>query len=194
MNQQACITFADSVKEHIESANKLQDLFPELEKALSLITRSFAGGNKLIIAGNGGSSSDAQHFAAELVGRFLKERRALPALALSTDGSVMTALSNDYGFETVFSRQIEAMSLPGDVFFAISTSGKSKNILNAMQTARRLGLLNIGLSKSLEKNCLFRDLSDVLIEAPGASTPRIQEMHAFVIHVLCDLIEKAVSD
>lgn len=145
-------------------------------------------GGKLLVMGNGGSAADAQHLAAELVGRFLIERRALPAIALTTDTSILTAVGNDYGFDEVFSRQVEALGAAGDLVLGISTSGNSQNVINGLAMARQKGCSTIGL--------LGRDggaiagMVDLSLTIPTNETPRIQEAHQLIIHILCDLVEK----
>jgi D-sedoheptulose 7-phosphate isomerase len=155
------------------------------------IARALSAGGRLLAFGNGGSAADAQHFASELVGRFQRERRALPALALTTDPSVITSLANDYGFEHVFRRQLEAHGRPGDVAFGISTSGRSPNVILGLRTARALGLVTIGLTG--RGGGALLELSDVLIDVPHDSTQRIQEVHGMVVHLLCEIVEDAVA-
>lgn len=163
-------------------------LTPQLVRCAGLLTTALAAGRKILIAGNGGSAADAQHFAAELVGRFLLERRGLPAIALTTDSSILTAVANDYGFEQIFVRQVEALASVGDVVIGISTSGNSANILAALVAARQCGCVTIGL--------LGRDGGsiatkvDLPLVVPCMETPHIQEMHATIIHLLCKLIEE----
>lgn len=144
---------------------------------------------KILIAGNGGSAADAQHFAAELVNTFIKKRKALPAIALTVDSSILTSSANDHNFDIVFARQIEAHGTKGDIFIGISTSGDSKNILKALKIARRKGLLCICL---LGKNGgKAKSLSDLSIIVPSSETPRIQEAHILIIHLICQLIDDA---
>ena len=158
-------------------------------QAANLILACLQGGGKLISFGNGGSAADAQHIAAEFVGRYRTERQALAAIALNTDSSVLTAIGNDYGFKEVFARQIEAIAKPGDVALAISTSGNSPNVLRALESARKLGLARIGLSgKSGGK---MVGLVDTCLCVPSDSTPRIQEAHALIIHILSGIVENA---
>ncbi|MDO9390996.1 MAG: D-sedoheptulose 7-phosphate isomerase [bacterium] len=158
-----------------------------IHKAAEMIHQSLKTGGKLLICGNGGSAADSQHVATELVVRFQKERRALAALALTTDTSLLTAEANDHGFDTIFSRQVEALGKKGDVLLAISTSGNSNNVLKAVQSARKLGLATIGLSGGtggkLKKAC------HLCLLAPGGATCRIQECHLAMEHVICDLVE-----
>lgn len=156
-------------------------------RAAEIIDASLASGGKVLVCGNGGSAADSQHFAAEFVGRFLKERTPLPAIALSTNTSSVTAIGNDYGYEQVFKRQVTALGRKGDCIIGISTSGTSKNVLLAMEEARAMGMKVIGLCG--EKPDVMKGMSDEVIYAPPAQTPRVQEFHIFVIHVLCELIE-----
>jgi D-sedoheptulose 7-phosphate isomerase len=161
----------------------------KLVEAADLIARRLEKGGKLIVFGNGGSAADAQHIAAELVGRYRVKRKALAAIALTTDSSSLTAISNDFGFRHVFSRQLEAIGKPADVILAISTSGNSENVLRAAALARRLGMATIGLSgKSGGK---LRDAVDLCLCVPSDSTPRIQEGHSLIIHILSGIVENA---
>lgn len=159
----------------------------EVERAAAIISASLKSGGKLLVFGNGGSAADAQHIAGELVNRFLQERRALPAISLTTDGGVLTCIANDTGFEKVFARQIEALGNEGDVCLAISTSGHSPNITAACEQARSQGIRVIGL--------LGRDggkvagLCDLALIVPSNDTQRIQETHNLIGHILCELIE-----
>jgi D-sedoheptulose 7-phosphate isomerase len=158
----------------------------------ALILERLEAGGKLIAFGNGGSAADAQHIAAEFVGRYRAERKALAAIALTTDSSSLTAIGNDFGFEEIFSRQLEAIGKPGDVVLAISTSGNSHNVLRAVATAKKLGMATIGLSgKSGGK---MRDCVDVCLCVPSDSTPRIQEAHVLIIHILVGIVENALVD
>lgn len=167
-----------------------QELGPQVARCAELLTSALANGHKILVAGNGGSAADAQHFAAELVGRFLLERRALPAIALTTDSSILTAVANDYGFATIFSRQVEALAQSGDVVFGISTSGNSPNILKALEAAQERGCITVAL--------LGRDggtiaaAVDLALIVPAFATPHIQELHVTIIHLLCQLIEGAL--
>ena len=139
-------------------------------------------------AGNGGSAADAQHFAAEYVGRFYYDRPSLPAIALTTDTSIITAIGNDYGYDQVFSRQIEGYSVKGDILFAISTSGNSPNIINAINTAKKKGVVVVGLTGNAPSK--MDDICDYLFKIPSADTPRIQEGHALIEHIICQLVEE----
>jgi len=163
---------------------------PQLLQVCEVCVQLYRKGGKLLIAGNGGSAADAQHFAGELVSRFDFDRPPLPAIALTTDTSILTAIGNDYGFRDVFSRQILAHGVHGDVFVAISTSGNSGNILDGIMTARQKGLTIIGLSGQTGGE--MKALCDYCICAPSCSTPRIQECHLVIEHLMCGYIEDAI--
>lgn len=165
-------------------------LLAAIEDAAGACIASLRGGGKILIAGNGGSAAEAQHFAGELVSRFAFDRDGLPAMALSTDTSILTAIGNDYGFERVFARQVQAHGRTGDVFIGLSTSGTSPNVLAAFEEARRRGLVCVGLTGN--RGGPMRDLCDHLMAVPSADTPRIQEGHLVVIHIMCGLIEQAI--
>jgi D-sedoheptulose 7-phosphate isomerase len=166
----------------------IETLSPDIEAGCVLFTDAIKGGHKILLAGNGGSAADAQHIAAELSGRFVKERRALPGIALTTDTSALTSIANDYGYSHVFSRQVEALAQPGDLFVGISTSGNSEGILNALRTARELGCKTLGLSG--RDGGKMSGLCDLNIVVPAGVTARIQEVHILIGHILC----KAVDD
>ncbi|TLE03250.1 D-sedoheptulose 7-phosphate isomerase [Helicobacter japonicus] len=186
-------TFIESeFNAHLQSAQKIFSLTEQIQKAASLLTQSLAQGRKILICGNGGSAADAQHFAAELTGRYKRERKGLAGIALSVDTSALTAIGNDYGFEFVFSRQVEALAQKGDVFFGISTSGNSANVLQAAKVARNIGCSIIGLSG--RDGGKLNEICDINLIMPDNDTPRIQELHILVIHILCDIIEKASID
>ena len=178
-----------------ESAAVKKEFFEHQAQALAdlgaRLAAAVSSGARVLSFGNGGSAADAQHFAAELIGRFQKERRALPAMALTTDPSVMTALANDLGYEAVFERQLEAHGREGDVALAISTSGRSPNVLQAVRAARSLGMLTVGLTGGGGGE--LAGLVDELIDVPSSSTQRIQEVHVMVIHMLCEAIEEAAA-
>lgn len=180
----------ESIKESIRTKESLlkNGAANSIEKAARVIIKSLRLGGKVLIFGNGGSAADSQHMAAELVGRFKKERRALAAIALVANTSILTAVGNDYGYDAVFSRQITALGKKGDVAIAISTSGNSQNVLNAVKEAISLDMDTIGLSGGdggrLSKAC------DIPITVAAKDTPRVQESHIVIIHILCDLIEK----
>lgn len=164
------------------------EVMQNFDEILARVVHAFRSRRKLLIAGNGGSAADAQHFAGELVSRFYFDRPAIAAIALTTDTSVLTAIGNDYGFEKVFSRQIEALGKKGDVFIAISTSGNSLNVLKALEQARLQGLTTIGLTG--RSGGLMKPLCDICICVPSESTPRIQECHLVLEHALCACIEE----
>jgi D-sedoheptulose 7-phosphate isomerase len=164
---------------------------PAMTKAADALVSAYRAGRKAIFFGNGGSAADAQHLAAEFVGRYLRERVPLPALALNANSSAVTAISNDYGYAEVFARQLEAFAAPGDVAVGISTSGNSPNVIQALRTARRLGLFTIGLTGA--SGGALREVVDVLIAAPSQETPRIQECHILIGHSLCNAVEQAIT-
>ncbi|MEK6954529.1 MAG: D-sedoheptulose 7-phosphate isomerase [Candidatus Micrarchaeota archaeon] len=178
----------------LEGAKLRQDTakacMKDMEFALTLLVKSYKSGGKMILCGNGGSAADSQHIAAEMVGKFNRDRRAFPALALSTDTSVLTAVGNDFGFEHVFERQIEANGNKGDVLIAITTSGNSKNILLAAKIAKRMGIQVVGLTGNT--GGALKSLSDVCICVPSDLTPRIQELHIAIGHILCGELEAAL--
>jgi len=174
--------------DHLEVARELPRLAPDVAIAADLITRSLAGGGSLLLAGNGGSAADAQHIAAELTGRFLKDRRALRALALHANSSAVTAVGNDYGYDEIFARELSAHARPGDVLLAISTSGNSPNILRAIEAAREHGVVVIGLTG--RPGGRMQSLCDVCVCVPSERTARIQEMHITIGHTLCQLLEE----
>jgi D-sedoheptulose 7-phosphate isomerase len=158
-----------------------------IERAINLLHDAFSSGHKVLVFGNGGSSADAQHLTAELVGRFAAERRALPAIALTTNQALLTAWSNDHSFDEVFVRQIEALGTPGDVAFGISTSGRSANVVNALVRARAGGMRTIGLTGA--GGGAMRDLCDVLMAVPLTVTARVQEAHLVTYHAICAALE-----
>jgi D-sedoheptulose 7-phosphate isomerase len=165
-------------------------LTPAIAEAADLLLNAYRKGRKAIIFGNGGSAADAQHFAAELVGRFERDRPPLAAVTLTVNTSDLTAIGNDMGFDEVFSRQLEAHAGPGDVAVAITTSGNSTNVLKAAAAARRLKVSVIGLTGP--GGGRLKDLSDVCIRVPSASVPRIQEVHGAIIHIWCGIIEEGM--
>jgi D-sedoheptulose 7-phosphate isomerase len=154
------------------------------------MSESLREGGKVLVFGNGGSAADAQHLAAELVGRYLYDRPGLPALALTTDTSALTAIGNDMGYETIFRRQVEAHGRKGDVAIGITTSGRSRNVVDALRSARERGLVTIALTGG--GGGLLKDAVDCLLDAPSTDTPRIQELHGLVIHLLCQIVEETL--
>lgn len=163
------------------------DFLENINRSINLLMDCFQRGNKILIAGNGGSAADAQHFAAEIVGKYKRERKGYPAIALTTNTSIITAWSNDYDFKTVFVRQIEALGKPGDVFVAISTSGNSENIIEGVKKAKQMELKTICL---LGRNGgKSRNIGDISLIVPSDNTPLIQEAHIMLIHIICEEIE-----
>ena len=180
----------DEVQEHIEVAKKaLKTLSPVILETAQTLHEALSKGNKILICGTGGSAADSQHFAAELTGRYKRERKGLSAIALSTDTSALTAIGNDYGYEFVFSRQVEALAKEGDVVIGISTSGNSKNVVHALEVANKLNCTTISLSG--RDGGVIKSLCDHNLVAPSDDTPRIQEIHIICIHLLCELLERA---
>ncbi len=175
-----------------EAARSLQSIcstsYPaQISRAVDLLVDRLSQGNKLLVCGNGGSAADAMHICAELVGRFIRERRALPAIALNTDPAILTAWSNDYSYESVFSRQVEALAKPGDVIWGISTSGNSKNVVAALKTARELRASTIALTG--QGGGELAGYADVLLAVPLSVTARIQEVHTLTYHIICEAVE-----
>lgn len=163
--------------------------YAAVEEAAVALTRALSTGGKILIMGNGGSAADAQHIAAELVGRFKVERKALAAIALTTDSSILTAWSNDYSYDTVFSRQVEALARPGDIVWGISTSGNSRNVVAAFESARAIGATTIGMLG--RDGGQLRALSDVAMIVPLAATDQIQTAHLLTYHALCSHLDTA---
>ncbi len=166
-----------------------EEILSDIQKVADICLAAYRSGKKMLLAGNGGSAGDAQHIAAELVARFEFDRPGLPALALTTDTSMITAIGNDYGYDHVFARQLEANAVAGDVFIGISTSGNSKNVLQAMDSAQKLGVTCIGLCGAGGK---IKDVAEHSIAVPSTCTARIQESHILIGHILCGIIESAL--
>jgi D-sedoheptulose 7-phosphate isomerase len=186
----------DILRKNIESSIEvhsrlLEACLPAMTVAAGALIAAYRNGRKALFFGNGGSAADAQHLAAEFLGRYLRERSPLPALALHANTSAVTAIANDYGYEHVFSRQLQALAVAGDVAVGISTSGNSQSVLEAITVAREMGVYTIGLTGAAGGR--MRGLVDVLIAAPSDETPRIQECHILVGHALCDAVEQAVA-
>ncbi len=165
-------------------------LLGALEGAVQSCVRSLRAGGKLLLAGNGGSAADAQHIAGEFVSRFAYDRPGLAAVALTTDTSILTAIGNDYGYELLFARQVRALGRAGDLLLGYSTSGRSPNVLRALEAARELGLVTVGFSGN--RGGPMRELCDHLLEVPSADTPKVQEGHLVLGHVFCGLVEAAM--
>lgn len=184
----------DIISEEFEShfqtiKNVIEQMSQPLEEASQLAVNTLKNGNKIILFGNGGSAADAQHIAAELTGRYKTERRALPAIALTTDTSALTAIGNDYGYDRVFDRQLEALAQEGDLVVGISTSGNSQNVINAFNLAKELGCKTLGLSG--KGGGAMNECSDINLVVPSSNTPRIQEMHILFGHTICQCIDMA---
>ena len=161
----------------------------DIARAAEMCINAYKNGNKTMFAGNGGSAADAQHLAGEFVSKFYFDRPGLPSIALTTDTSILTAIGNDYGYERLFSRQVEAQGNEGDVFIGISTSGNSANIVNALETCREKGILSIALTG--RKPCKM-DVADIVIKVPSDSTPRIQECQTLIGHIICCIVEDSI--
>lgn len=191
------IDMKNYIKEKISEAQQTmcammadKHLQQSLEQAANACIVSLKNGGRILLAGNGGSAADAQHIAGEFVSRFAFDRPGLPAIALTTDTSILTAIGNDYGYAKLFARQVQAHGRKGDIFVGYTTSGKSSNILLAFEEARDRGLICVGLAGN--RGGAMRELCDYLLEVPSADTPRIQEGHAVLGHILCGLVEEAI--
>jgi len=180
-------------QESIDTARGAQErLIDRIEKAVGIMVDAYRAGRSVYVFGNGGSAADAQHIACELVGRFLRNRRALDTRALSVDPSVLTCLGNDFDFPSVFARQLEAHGRCGDVAIGLSTSGDSPNVVAALATARQKGLKTIAFTGTGGGRCA--ELADVLLDVPSGCTPRVQESHVIIYHIICELVEAAMDD
>ncbi|MCH7517711.1 MAG: D-sedoheptulose 7-phosphate isomerase [Candidatus Dadabacteria bacterium] len=164
----------------------------EISHAATIIKKSLKAGGKILIFGNGGSAADSQHIAAELVNRYLQKRKALSAIALTTDSSILTSVANDTSFENVFARQIEAIGNKGDVAWGMSTGGKSPNVIKALELAHSMGLKTIAFTG--QDKSKVEKFSDCCVSVPSKSTPRIQELHITLSHIICELVEKAATE
>lgn len=187
------------IKEHFKDSINTKEKILQDENLLSLIRevaleciKAYKNGNKTILAGNGGSAADAQHIAAEFVSRFYFDREGLPSIAITTDSSILTAIGNDYGYERLFARQIEAQAKKGDIFIGISTSGNSANIIEALKMCKSKGVISVGLTG--ESGGKMRDLCDYCIKVPSNKTPRIQESHILIGHIICAIVEEELFD
>ena len=183
--------FQNNLREHLALFEMLPQLESNVQQAGTLIGEALAAGRKLMLCGNGGSAADSQHIAAELTGRFIRDRRPLAAVALTTDTSALTSIANDYSFDEVFARQVTALGAPGDCLIGISTSGNSRNVIKAVEAARGIGMHIIGLLG--RDGGALRALCDVAIVAPSATTARIQEAHIMIGHTLCGMVESALG-
>ncbi len=185
------------IKKHLQDSiavkNKIladTNLLSAVEKVANAIVNAYKQGKKVILFGNGGSAADAQHMAGEFVGRFYKERKPLPALALHTNTSIVTAISNDYGYDAVFARQVEANTVAGDVVVGISTSGNSPNVVTAIQKAKEMRAFTVGLTGAKESK--LSHAADICLRVPSQDTPRIQEAHITLGHIICFLVEETL--
>ena len=183
----------DQIKKSYETKQAIYNdeaLLQKLEEVSKKCVELYKVGKKTILAGNGGSAADAQHIAAEMVGRYGFDRPSLPSLALTTDTSALTAIGNDYGYDQVFSRQLDGMGQDGDLFIGISTSGNSKNLINAFEVAKKKNILSVALVG--KDGGEMAKLADIALVVPSDSTPRIQESHILIGHIICDIIEKEI--
>jgi len=187
------------ITQHIEDSIRVKqailgqkNILAQIESIANCCVAAYKRGNKLLIAGNGGSAADAQHIAGELVSRFYFDRPGLAAIALTTDSSILTAIGNDYGYDYLFARQIQANGSKGDVFIAISTSGSSSNIIHALEECKQQQITTVGFTGM--KPCKMNDLCDFCIQIPSLETPRIQETHILIGHILCAIIEKELFE
>jgi len=180
----------NETKDIIEKIVENQLMIAQISDIADTCSSALKGGNKILLAGNGGSASDSQHVAGELISRFLFDRPGLPAIALTTDSSVLTAIGNDYGYENIFERQIESLGNSGDIFFAFSTSGKSKNIIKGLEIAAKKKITCIGLTGLA--GSYMASICDFCITIPSLSTPKIQECHIIIAHIICGLIESSL--
>lgn len=177
------------LKESIDVKQKMLDMHKDtIARIVDVICNALENGNKVLWCGNGGSAADAQHLACELVSKFYVDRKALPSLALTTNTSILTAIANDYDFDRVFVRQVEALGRKGDVLVGISTSGNSKNVIAAMKKAKEMGIITIGFTG--ETGGAMKEMCDILLNVPSKDTPRIQEAHITAGHIICYLVEK----
>ena len=192
MNAVTSEAIAAMIADSIAAKQKLladANVLVQIKKVTEACIEAFKRGNKVLIAGNGGSAADAQHMAAEFVARFEFDRPGLPSIALTTDSSALTAIGNDYGYEFLFSRQVEALGKAGDVFIGISTSGNSKNVLKAMEVCSKLGITRVAMCGAGGK---IHEMSDYVLAVPSTHTPRIQESHGLIMHIICALCEEAL--
>ncbi len=185
--QAAELLVGQRLENHFKVVQDMRKIMPEVASAGLRVRTALEKGRKILICGYGGSAADSQHMAAEFVGRFVKERQSLPALALTVDTSLLTAVGNDYGFDCVFSRQVEGLGQEGDVLIAISTSGNSANVVKAVKTAKEKGIYVIALTG--ENGGILAKESDLCLAVPSQVTARIQEMHIMIIHMICEIAE-----
>jgi D-sedoheptulose 7-phosphate isomerase len=183
--------FEIALEEHMSCFGRLNDLKAAILEAGTALGAALKNGRKILICGNGGSAADAQHFAAEIVGRFVMERKAWPAVALTTDTSILSAVANDYGYESVFERQVEALGKAGDILIGLSTSGNSPNVIHAVDKAKDIGLYTVALLGG--NGGVLKQSADQSIIIPAAKTARIQEAHIFILHLWAEIIEYVMT-
>lgn len=176
-----------AIQEHQSVIAALEPLVPSIVAVAEAMRHCLKSGGKILLMGNGGSAADSQHIAAEIVGRYKKERKGMPAIALTTDTSILTSVGNDYGFDFIFSRQVEALCTPADLVMGFSTSGNSRNVVLAIEKAKEIGAVTVGMTGGTGGK--LASLCDHNLIMPSADTPRIQEAHIFIGHSLCDLVE-----
>lgn len=181
----------ETLAAHLEVIHGLEPLLPEIERLAAWGTACLRGGGRILWMGNGGSAADCQHLAAELVGRFERDRPGLASIALTTDTSILTSVGNDLGFERIFARQVEALGRPGDLLIGLSTSGNSRNVLAALEVGRGLGLRCVGLSGGSGGRLV--EATDLCLSVPSGNTARIQEAHILIGHMVCDLVETTLT-
>jgi D-sedoheptulose 7-phosphate isomerase len=185
-------TIKNEFLSHLEVINlTIETMQEKLVLASLLVVETLKNGNKVLLCGNGGSAADAQHIAAELVGRYKSNRRGFPAIALTTDSSILTSIGNDYGYDKIFDRQVEALANKGDLIIGISTSGNSQNIVNALKLGKELDCKTLGFSGS--KGGVMNELCDINLIVPSNDTPRIQEMHILFGHIICQIVDDELS-
>lgn len=195
MNNEYQHTISSEITESLSTKQRIlsdPSLLDKIESAARMVTAAYREGHKTLLAGNGGSAADAQHLAGEFVNRFYFDRPGIPSIALTTDTSILTAIGNDYGFTSLFARQVQAQGCKGDVFIGISTSGNSPNIIEALKECKNKGVATIGLTG--EKPCDMDALCDICIKVPSACTPRIQESHIMIGHIICAIVEQELFE
>lgn len=183
---------AEDVAEHRRVVDEVERLLPVIENLSARIVERLREGGRVLLMGNGGSAADSQHIAAELVGRFVRSRRGLPAIALTTDTSALTAIANDFGYERVFERQVEALCRPADVIVGLSTSGESANVVRALELARGIGALTVALSGG--QGGRLAEVAEIALVLPSTAAARVQEGHALIGHLVCECIDEAFGE
>ena len=183
--------YLQTLEDHSRTVGQLQSMAPVVLAIADRMITSLKSGGKICFMGNGGRAADAQHLAAEFVGRFTRERRGLASIAFTTDTSILTAIGNDYGYESIFSRQVESLCRPGDVLVGITTSGNSPNVIKAMELAGTMGVIRVGMTK--QPGGKLAGVSEHLIAIPSTITARVQECHLLIGHILCDIVEEACA-